>query len=112
MSPAEEERKKIIFDSMSPRRQAHILKKTGYDEWDPFIEPADPIDLRTDRTKRTAQELAREFLQACPTEDYSNAFGQGVWKMCLGIVNDDDVYRGMYEFACWYRDFVEKESKE
>ena len=112
MSPQEEARKKIIFDSMSPRRQKHILKKTGYDEWDPFIEPQDPIDLRKDKTKRTAQQLAREFLQACTLEEYSNAFGQGVWRMCLGIVNGDEEYKGMYEFACWYRDFVEKESAE
>ena len=57
-----EVRKKWVFDSMSPRRQNHILKK-GYDKWDPFEEPKDPIDIRKDKTKRTTQALVREFLQ-------------------------------------------------
>ncbi len=112
LSPEEAERKKAIFDSMSPRRQKHILKKEGYDEWDPFIEPKDPIDLRQDKSRRTAIELTREFLRSCSHETYSNAFGQGVWDMCLGIINDDDRYKGMYEFACWYRDILKKEGVE
>ena len=111
MSPEEEARKKAIFDSMSPRRQKHILKKEGYDNWDPFLEPQDPIDLRRDKSKRTAIELAKEFLVSWNEQgghEYSNAFGQGVWDMCLGIVNDDERYKGMYEFSCWYRDLLKK----
>ena len=108
LSPEDEVRKKAIFDSMSPRRQKHILNKQGYDEWDPFIEPKDPIDLRTDKTNRTAMDLARQFLQDCETADYSNAFGQGAWDMCLGIINDEDRYKGMYEFACWYRELLKE----
>ena len=112
-SPEETEaRKKAVFDSMSPRRQKHILKKQGYDEWDPFIEPKDPIDLRTEKTNRTAAELARQFLQSCESEGYSNAFGQGVWDMCLGIINDDERYKGMYAFACWYRELLREEGME
>ena len=111
LSPEDEKRKKAIFDSMSPRRQKHILKQ-GYDQWDPFIEPKDPIDLRADKSRRTAQQLAREFLQACEIENYSNAFGQGVWDMCLGMVNDDKRYKGMFEFACWYRDLLDREGIE
>jgi hypothetical protein len=112
LSPEEAERKKFIFDSMSPRRQKHILKKEGYDEWDPFIEPKDPIDMRTDESKRTALQLAREFLGGWSHEDYSNAFGQGVWEICIGIMNDDDRYKGMYEFSCWYRDTFKKEGPQ
>jgi len=112
LSPEEAERKKAIFDSMSPKRQKHILKREGYDEWDPFIEPKDPIDLRQDKSRRTAIELTREFLRSSSHETYSNEFGQGVWDMCLGIVNDDDRYKGMYEFACWYRDILKKEGLE
>lgn len=111
LSPEDEKRKKMIFDAMSPRRQKHILKK-GYDEWDPFIEPKDPIDLRDDKSRRTAIELAGEFLRSWTHEDYSNAFGQGVWDICLGLVNDDERYKGMYEFSCWYRDFLKKEASE
>ena len=109
ISPEEEEkRKKAIFDSMSPRNQKHILKK-GYDEWNPFQEPKDPIDIRKDTTKRTSQMLIREFLQSKDQETYSNAYGNGVVEICLGIINDDDKYWGMYEFSCWYRDLLRKE---
>ena len=103
-----ESRKKAIFDSMSPRRQKHLLKK-GYDQWDPFEEPKDPIDIRRDKTNRTSQMLVREVLQAGKSEDYSNAYGRGVLDMCLGIINNDDRYIGMFEFAAWYIKLLEKE---
>lgn len=112
LSPEDEKRKRFIFDSMSPRRRKHILKKEGYDKWDPFIEPKDPIDLREDKSKRTAIELARKFLATCSEQAYSNAFGQGAWEMCVGIINDDERFKGMYEFSCWYRDFLKDEGLE
>ena len=112
-SPEEAEaRKKAIFDSMSPRRQKHILKKLGYDKWDPFEEPKDPIDIRKDKTKRTTQMLVRDFLQSRSAEGYSNAYGRGVLEMALGIVNEDERFIGMCEFACWYRDLLKQESLE
>ncbi len=106
-----EDRKKAVFDSMSPRRQKHILKK-GYDKWDPFEEPKDPIDIRKDKTKRTTQMLVREFLQTRDSEGYSNAYGRGVLEMALGIVNDDDRFIGMYEFVCWHKELLKKEGHE
>ncbi len=104
-------RKKAVFDSMSTRRQSHILKK-GYDQWDPFSEPKDPIDIRKDKTKRTTQMLVREFLQTRLHEKYSNAYGSGVLEIALGIINEDDKYLGMYDFACWYHDLLARESQE
>ncbi len=106
-----DDRKKAIFDAMSPRRQKHILKK-GYDKWDPFQEPKDPIDIRRDKTKRTTQMLVREFLQSQSSEGYSNAYGRGVLEMALGIVNDDDRFIGMYEFARWHQELLKREGHE
>ncbi len=106
-----EDRKKAVFDSMSPRRQKHILKK-GYEKWDPFEEPKDPIDIRKDKTKRTTQMLVREFLQSRDAEGYSNAYGRGVLEMALGIVNDDDRFLGMYEFVRWHQELLIKEGHE
>ncbi len=112
ISPEEEEkRKRAIFESMSPRRQKHILKK-GYEKWNPFLEPKDPIDIRKDKTKRTTQQLVREFLQTKSSEDCSNAYGGGVFEMCLGIVNDDDKYKGMLEFSIWYQELLKREGNE
>ena len=111
-SPEEaEERKRAVFESMSPRRQKHILKK-GYDKWDPSAEPKDPIDIRKDKTKRTTQMLVREFLQSRSSEDYSNAYGRGVLEMALGIVNNDEYFKGVFEFGCWYRDLLDEEGRE
>ena len=111
-SPQEaEDRKKAVFDSMSSRRQKHILKK-GYDKWDPFEEPKDPIDIRKDKTKRTTQMLVREFLQSRDAEGYSNAYGRGVLEMAVGIINDDDRFLGMYEFVRWHQELLKKEGHE
>jgi hypothetical protein len=108
-SPEEaENRKKAIFDSMSPRRQKHILKK-GYQKWDPFQEPKDPIDIRKDKTRRTTKMLVREFLQMKQQQEYSNAYGQGVFEICLGIVNDDERYKAMFEFSVWYNELLKRE---
>ena len=112
-SPEEaEERKKAVFDSMSSRRQKHILNKIGYNKWDPFQEPKDPIDIRKDKSKRTTQMLLREFLQTRDSEGYSNAYGRGVLEMALGIINEEERFIGMYEFAGWYREMLKREGHE
>lgn len=103
-----ERRKRAVFDSMSPRRQKHILKK-GYAKWDPFEEPKDPIDIRKDKTKRTTQDLVREFLQTRSGEAQNNAYNRGVLEIALGLVNGDDRFRGMYEFSCWYHELLMRE---
>jgi hypothetical protein len=103
-----EKRKKAIFETMSPRRQKHIMKR-GYEKWDPFEEPKDPIDIRKDKTRRTSQMLVREFLQTRSGESYSNEYSRGVLEICLGIVNDEDRFRAMYEFSLWYRELLIKE---
>ncbi len=97
-----ERRKRAIYESLSARRKKYI-ERIGYDKWDPFEEPKDPIDIRRDTTKRTTQQLVREFLQSRPPDaPYSNAYGQAVMEMAIGIVNDDERYQAMLEFAAWY----------
>ncbi|MBF0120392.1 MAG: hypothetical protein HQK79_16270 [Desulfobacterales bacterium] len=108
LSGEEESRKRAIFDAMSPKRQQHILKK-GYEGWDPFQEPKDPIDIRRDKTNRTTQMLVREFLQTKFKENYSNEYGKGVLEICLGIINNDEKYLGMFDFACWYKELLRRE---
>ena len=103
-----EKKKKAIFDSMGKRGQKQILKK-GYEKWNPFQEPKDPIDIRKDKTKRTSQVLIREFLTGIDHDEYSNTFAQGALEMCLGIINDDEKIRGMFEFSCWYASLLKKE---
>lgn len=111
LTQEEEIRKKAIFESMSERRQKHVLKK-GYDAWDPFQEPKDPIDIRQDRTRRTSQVLIREFLQSLDSASYSNEYGRGAFELCLGIINENEKYKGMYDFACWYKALLQREGYE
>ncbi len=111
-SPEEiEEKKKAIFDAMGKRGQKHILK-TGYEDWDPFAEPKDPIDLREDKTKRTTQMLIREFLQTRDHEEYSTDYAAGAFELALGIINNKDRSRGQFEFAVWYGELLKKEGHE
>ena len=110
--PSDSEKKQAIFNAMSPRRQKHILNKIGYEKWDPFEKPKDPIDLRRDKSRRTSQALVREFLQSRPLQGYSNSYGRGALDMAIGIVNDDDRYLAMYEFALWHKKLLEKEGLE
>ena len=99
----EEKLKKAIFDGMSLKRQNQILNK-GFDKWNPFEKPKDPIDIRGNKTKLTSKILIREFLQSQSICDYSNEYGQGVVQLCLGIINKDEKCLGMYDFACWYKE--------
>ncbi len=106
-----QQKKKAIFDAMGKRGQKQILK-IGYDRWDPFQEPKDPIDIRKDKTKRTSQMLIREFLSQIPHEEYSNSYAQGALEMCLGIINEEEKILGMFDFACWYKSLLVKEGYE
>lgn len=103
-----EAKKKAIFDAMGKRGQKQILKN-GYDKWNPFQEPKDPIDIRKDKTKRTSQVLIREFLSMIEHDDYSNTYAQGALEMCLGIINGEERIRGMFDFAAWYKELLKKE---
>jgi len=116
MEDRREELKKAIFDSMSPRRQKQILKK-GYEKWDPFIMPKDPIDMRRDKTRRTSQMLIREFFYYMEAsgrdlDAHGNDYRKGAFDLCLGIINNDERFLGMFDFAVWYRDLLEREGKE
>lgn len=109
---SDEQKKKAVFESMSPRRQKFIRDKVGYETWNPFEKPKDPIDIRRDKSRRTSQMLVREFLQSCPMEGYSNSYGRGVLEMAIGIINDDDRFIGMYEFALWHKTLLKDEGRE
>lgn len=105
------ERKKAIFDSMGKRGRQKILKD-GYDAWDPFAEPKDPIDIRTEETQRTAHDLIQEFMRTKPHASFATPYGKAAFEMALGIVNNDDKVRGLYDFALWYRELLILEGKD
>ena len=97
----QEERKKAIYQSLSSRRRKFI-DRIGYDEWDPFQEPNHPIEIRKDRTRRTASQLVEAFYRERGGDSVSMAYRNGVQEMCMALFNGDERYQGMYEFCEWY----------
>lgn len=108
LTPDEEIQKRAIWDAMSPRRRKYV-ERIGYENWDPFQKPNDPLDTRTDITKRTTQQLVREFLQTMKVKDYTNEYGRGALECALGIVNKDEKYRAVFDFCVWYYNILIKE---
>lgn len=102
VSPEEREAlKKAIYDKLSPRRRKYI-DRVGYEAWDPFQDPKDPIDIRKDKNRMTTQQLIRAFLYTVPQERYSDTYARGAFEICLGMINDDEKSMGMLDFARWY----------
>jgi hypothetical protein len=101
--------KRTIFDKLKPRRRKFI-EKIGYDAWDPFQQPQDPLDLREDASRRTGQQLVTEFLTG--QTNASEEFAKGAWELCLGVMNGSERHRGMYAFCKWYRELLTREGLE
>lgn len=99
--------KRHIYETMNPRRRKYI-ERIGYANWDPFQKPNDPMELRTDITKRTTQQLVREFLQS-QTGHLSSEFSQGALESALGIINRDEKTLGRYAFCAWYYTLLRRE---
>ncbi|MBW1646792.1 MAG: hypothetical protein JRJ72_01590 [Deltaproteobacteria bacterium] len=108
-SPEEQAaRKRAVFEAMSPRRRRRIEKR-GYENWDPFQAPKDPIEIRRDVTQRTLGQLVQDFLASRDRQDCSDAYHQGVLDMVTGLIRGDDRIVAMYEFSCWYQTLLEAE---
>ncbi|THB63277.1 MAG: hypothetical protein D6E12_17330 [Desulfovibrio sp.] len=109
LTPEEEANKRAIYEKLGARQKKFVDRK-GYENWDPFLMPNDPMDIRQDPTKRTTQELVSDFLK---TQDYSGrystAYAAGAWELALGIINKQDRFLGMYEFSVWYGKQLEKQ---
>ena len=93
-----EEQKRFMYDKLSPRRKKFI-DRIGYDKWDPFQEPKDPIEIRKDPSNRTTQQLVREFLQTREHNKVNTAYSQGVMEMAIGLINRQDRSMGALSSA-------------
>jgi len=96
-----DEQKRAIYERLSPRRKKYI-DRIGYEKWDPFQEPNHPIEIRRDRTKRTARDLFLDFLNEHPSSKDNLAYRRGAQELCMGIFSSDDRCRGMFDFCLWY----------
>lgn len=104
-TPDELEQKRVMYENMSPRRK-RFIDRIGYDRWDPFAMPKEPMDIRQDLTKRTTQELVRDFLQTRDRATLGNDYARGILECAMGMVNKDEKFRGIYDFCLWYKNQI------
>ena len=108
LSADEEKLKRDLYEKISPRRRKFI-DRIGYDNWDPFPKPNDPIEMRQDVTGRTTQQLVRDFMHSLKGAPVSNEYSQGVLDAALGIINRDEKTLGRYAFCSWYNGLLQRE---
>ena len=104
----EEEQKRYFYDKMSPRRR-RFVDKIGFDTWDPFEGPKEPMDIRTDATQRTVQDLVREFMKAATGSMHGGEYARGATECAVGIVAGQEKYQGVLDFCVWYHELLQKE---
>lgn len=103
--------KREIYDRMRPARRKFI-DKIGYDQWDPFQAPKEPLDLRREQTNRTLQELVRDFMQETQGQNKDQAWKNGALECALGIFRRDDRFQGIFDFCLWYNRLIQKEGSK
>ena len=111
LSGDQAEHKRYLYEKMAPRRRKFI-DRMGYDLWDPFAAPKEPMDLRTDNTQRTTQQLLREFLHSVAEGEHGSEYARGALDAALGVVNKEDKFRGIFDFCLWYYDLLLKAQKK
>lgn len=95
-----EEQKRAMYEGLSPRRR-RFVDRIGYENWDPYQAPFDPIDIRTDALGLTTHELLNRYyksLPAPPDPDYMQTLSEF---MVLLVMNVEKV-RPILEFSEWY----------
>ena len=107
-STKEQEQKRLLYERVSVRRR-RFIDRIGYDVWDPFEPPKEPMDLRTDVTKRTVQELVREFLRSMAQEFHGGEYARGATECAQGIIARQEKYQGILDFCVWYHALLIKE---
>lgn len=108
LTAEQEKLKRGIYEKMNPRRRKFV-DRIGYDVWNPFQAPNDPLDIRTDRTSRTLQDLVRDFMRDTNCSEKDGAWRKGVMECALGIIRKDEKYQGIYDFCVWYQNLLRKE---
>lgn len=107
-SREEDEQKRLYYERMSPRRR-RFVDRIGFENWDPFEAPKEPMDIRTDATQRTVQELVRDFLQSVSLDMRGGEYARGATECAMGLVGRQEKYLGILDFCVWYHETLQKE---
>ena len=124
LNAGEEAQKRFMYEKMSPRRRKFV-DRIGYENWDPFQAPKEPLDVRKESTGRTGHELVRDFMKsrarqsgrldraASPDprgQEAEAAYAQGVLECAISMVKGDEKFRGIYDFCLWYSEQIKDEN--
>lgn len=107
LTAEQEELKRNIYAQMSPRRRKFV-DRIGYENWDPFQAPKEPLDIRREKTGRTLQELVRDFMRDAAFESHDDAWKKGACECALGVFRKDEKYLGILAFCLWYQRELKK----
>lgn len=102
---AMEERKRAMYEAMSPRRRKFV-DRLGYDRWDPFQAPFDPIDIRLDATGHTAQQLTELFMETLG-DNPSPEYKKQISTFNVELVMNFERVRPLFEYCLWYAGLLE-----
>ena len=103
------EQKKLLYEKMTPRRRKFV-DRIGFDNWDPFQAPFDPIDIRKECTGYTSQELTELFLRSRekrPGPDYAST----VAEFNVLLVTNTDRVKPIFDFCIWYAEHLARYGK-
>ncbi len=111
LSQTQEDHKQFLYNKLSPKRRKFI-DRMGYELWDPFAAPKEPMDIKVDKTQRTTQQLVREFLHSVAEGEHGSEYARGALDAALGVVNKEEKFRGIFDFCLWYHDLLLKEQNK
>ena len=100
--------KRQIYERMNPRRRKFV-DRVGYDNWDPFQEPNQPLDMRVDVGMRTTHQLLAAFMQSHKDREGEVAYRQGALESAIGVITREEKFLGIFDFCLWYHDLLKKE---
>ncbi|MDL2207294.1 hypothetical protein LJC09_05375 [Desulfovibrio sp. OttesenSCG-928-F20] len=101
--------KRLFYERMSERRR-RFVNRIGFENWDPFEAPKEPMDIRTDPTRRTVQDLVRDFMASVSHEMHGGEYARGATECAVGIVAKQEKYLGVLDFCVWYHQLLQKEN--
>ena len=104
-----EERKRALYEAMAPRRRKFV-DRIGYENWNPFQEPLDPLDIRRDVTGHTAQELTEKYLRdrgGVPSPEYRQAANT----FNVELVANPARVKPLLDYCLWYAALLERHGK-
>lgn len=104
------ERKQYMYEKMSKRRRKFV-DRMGYENWDPFAAPFDPIDLRKDKTGYTSHELSQLFIRYCGKVENQEYIDQVNEFNVMMVMNFEKV-RPVYDYCLWYAEHCKKHGIE